>query len=167
MAKTVRDNVNQRVLFDGKIVTVRTRDALLYAERLWQQRGKHHKKIRLAQGSFNNSVGASAGTHAGDAVVDIRTTGVGLTAEETRGLLRALRDAGFAAWIRDGRDGMDPHIHACLIADPEMASGAKAQCVDYDKGLNGLVNRAKDRNSYRPKQKIRFSWRQGKPVPRR
>lgn len=161
-----RDNVNQRVLFDGRVVTVRTRDALLYAERLWQQRGKHHKKIRLAQGSFSNSVGASAGTHAGDAVVDIRTTGVGLTTAETVLLLRCLKLAGFAAWIRDERDGMPPHIHACLIADPEMASGAKAQCVDFDKGLNGLVNRRRDRNPYRPKPKVRFSWLQGKPVPR-
>ena len=28
---------------------------------------------------------------------------------------RALRDAGFAAWARDSRDGFDPHIHAILI----------------------------------------------------
>jgi hypothetical protein len=73
-----RDKVNQRVLFDGKIVTVRTRDALLYAQALWQQRGKHHKKIRLAQGSFSTSVAASGDTHSGDAVIDARTAGVGL-----------------------------------------------------------------------------------------
>jgi len=161
-----RDHVNQRVPFDGHIVTVRTRDALYYAQRLWRERGKHVKKIRLAQGSFSTSVGASAGTHAGDAVVDIRTAGVGLSASETTALNRALRDAGFASWIRDSRDGMPPHIHACLIADPEMHPSSKAQCVDYDKGLNGLRNRAKDRNPYRPKRKIRFSWRLGKPVPR-
>lgn len=161
-----RDNVNQRVLFDGKIVTVRTRDALLAAERLWQQRGRHHKRIRLAQGSFSTSVAASGNTHAGDAVVDIRTTGVGLTAGETVALLRALRDVGFAAWIRDARDGMPPHIHAACIADPEMDPSAARQVIDYDKGLNGLSNKAKDRNSYRPKPKVRFSWLQGKPVPR-
>jgi hypothetical protein len=161
-----RDHVNQRVNFDGHTVTVRTRDALYYAQRLWRERGKHVKKIRLAQGSFSNSVGASAGTHDGDAVVDIRTTGVGLSTSETTALNKALRDAGFASWIRDQRDGMPPHIHACLIADPEMAPGAKAQVGDFDKGLNGLRNRAKDRNSYRHKPKIRFSWLQGKPVPR-
>lgn len=161
-----RDSVNQRVQYDGHTVTVRTRDALLYAERLWQQRGRHHKKIRLAQGSFSSSVAASANSHKGDAVVDVRTAGVGLDAKETRALLRALRDAGFACWIRDDRDGMPPHIHACLIADPEMDPSSKAQCVDYDKGLNGLRNRGKDRNIYRHKPKIRFSWRQGKPVPR-
>jgi hypothetical protein len=167
MAKTVRDNVNQRVTFDGRTVTVRTRDALLYAERLWQQRGKHHKRIRLAQGSFSGgSVAASGSTHDGDAVVDIRTAGVGLTAKETVALNRALRDAGFASWIRDERDGMPPHIHAIALADPEAAPSAKRQEADYDKGLNGLTNRAKDRNPYRPKQKVRFSWRQGKPVPR-
>jgi hypothetical protein len=161
-----RDNVNQRVLFDGKTVTVRTRDALLYSQRLWQERGKHNKKIRLAQGSFSNSVAASAGTHDGDAVVDVRTTGVGLNPTQIVSLLRALRDAGFAAWIRDERDGFPDHIHAACIADPEMAPLAKAQVVDYDKGLNGLRGHAKDRNSYRPKPKVRFSWIQGKPVPR-
>jgi hypothetical protein len=166
MAKTMRDNVNQRVTFDGRTVTVRTRDALLAAERLWQKRGKHHKKIRLAQGSFSGSVSASAGTHDGDAVVDIRTRGVGLDAKETGSLNRALKDVGFASWIRDERDGMPPHIHACLIADPEMAPGAKAQVVDFDRGLNGLRGKGRDRNPYRPEPKVRFSWRQGKPVPR-
>lgn len=161
-----RDQVNQRVEFDGRTVTVRTRDALYAAERLWRQRGKHCKRIRLAQGSFSSSVDASAGTHDGDAVVDIRTSGVGLTAGETTSLNRALRDVGFASWIRDARDGMPPHIHAALIADPEMADLAKAQVVQYDAGLNGLRNRAKDRNPYRPDPKVRFSWRQGKPVPR-
>ena len=56
-----RDQVNTRVEYDGHTVTVRTRDALLYAERLWQRRGRHHKRIRLAQGSFSSSVAASPG----------------------------------------------------------------------------------------------------------
>ena len=163
---TARDTVNQRVTFDGRVVTVRTRDALLYAQRLWQRRGKHHKRIRLAQGSFNRGVGASAGTHDGDAVVDVRTTGVGLTPGETSALNKALKDAGFASWIRDGRDGMPPYLHCCCLSDPEMAAGAKAQCAAFDRGLNGLANGARDRNPYRHRPKIRFSWLQGKPVPR-
>lgn len=161
-----RDNVNQRVVFDGKTVTVRTRDALLYAQALWQQRGKHHKKIRLAQGSFNSSVAASGSTHKGDGVFDARTAGVGLTASETVSLARAMADSGIAPYIRDSRDGMDPHIHGLVIDDPEMDPSAKRQVADWDKGLNGLNNHAKDRITYRPKVKIRFSWRQGKPVPR-
>ncbi len=161
-----RSKMNERVYFDGKLVTVRTRDALLYAQALWQKRGKHHKKIRLAQGSFNSSVAASANTHKGDGVVDVRTRGVGLTNAETVSLARAMADSGIAPFIRDERDGMDPHIHGLIIADPEMDPSAKQQVRDWDKGLNGLKNRAKDRTKYRPKVKLRFSWKQGKPVPR-
>jgi hypothetical protein len=162
----MRDNVNQRVPFDGQIVTVRTRDALLYAERLWQQRGKHHKRIRLAQGSFEPVTSYSGPTHHGDGVFDARTTGVGLTASETVSLARAMADSGIAPYIRDARDGMPPHIHGIVIDDPEADPSAKRQVADWDKGYNGLTSRAKDRTTYRPKRKIRFSWRQGKPVPR-
>jgi hypothetical protein len=57
-----------RVKYDGKTVNARTRDALKYAQRLWRQRGKHSKTIRLAQGSYNRGgVSASAGTHGGSA----------------------------------------------------------------------------------------------------
>lgn len=156
-----------RVKYDGKTVNARTRDALKYAQRLWRQRGKHSKSIRLAQGSYNKGgVSASAGTHDGGGVVDVRTAGVGLDAQETKQLNRALRDAGFASWIRDSRDGMDPHIHAIAIGDKQMSSGAKQQVPSYDAGRNGLRNNAKDRNSYRPDPKLRFSYKQGKPVPR-
>lgn len=157
-----------KVKFDGKTVNARTRDALKYAQKLWQTRGKHKKTIRLAQGSYNKGgVSASAGTHDGGGVVDCRTAGVGLDAEETKQLNRALRDAGFASWIRDSRDGMDPHIHAIACSDREMASSASRQVVDFDKGKNGLRNGAKDRNTYRPKPKLRFSYKQGKPVTRK
>lgn len=161
-----RDTVNTKVYYDGKLVTVRTRDALLHAERLWQKRGKHHKKIRLAQGSFNSSVEASGTTHEGDGVFDARTRGVGLTNAETVSLARAMADSGIAPFIRDERDGMDPHIHGLVIADPEMDPSAKGQVKSWDAGRNGLRNNAKDRTTYRPKTKLRFSWKQGKPVPR-
>ena len=161
-----RDTVNTRVYFDGRLVTVRTRDALLYAQALWQKRGKHHKKIRLAQGSFSTSVDASANTHKGDGVIDVRTRGVGLTNAEIVSLARAMADSGIAPFIRDERDGMDPHIHGLVIADPEMDPSAKGQVKSWDAGRNGLRNNAKDRTTYRPKTKLRFSWVQGKPVPR-
>lgn len=156
-----------KVKYDGKTVNARTRDALKHAQKLWRKRGNHTKSIRLAQGSYNKGgVSASAGTHDGGGVVDIRTAGVGLDAEETKQLNRALRDAGFASWIRDSRDGMDPHIHAIATEDNQMADSAARQVVDFDKGKNGLKNGAKDRNSYRPDPKLRFSYKQGKPVPR-
>jgi hypothetical protein len=156
-----------RVKFDGKTVNARTRDALKYAQRLWRDRGKHKLTIRLAQGSYNKGgVAASAGTHDGGGVVDIRTAGVGLDAAQTKALNRALRDAGFASWIRDSRDGMGPHIHAIAIGDKEMASGARSQVTSFDAGRNGLRSNGKDRNSYRPDPRLRFSYAKGKPVPR-
>jgi hypothetical protein len=155
-----------RVTYDGKTVNARTRDALKYAQKLWRQRGGHKKTIRLAQGSYTSAVAASGSTHDGGGVVDCRTAGVGLDAEETKQLHRALRDAGFASWIRDSRDGMDPHIHAIACNDREMSRSAEQQQRDFDAGKNGLRNGAKDRNSYRPDPPLRFSYKQGKPVPR-
>lgn len=156
-----------RVTWSGKTINARTRDALLYAQRLWRKRGDHHMSIQLAQGSYNRGgVSASAGTHDGGGVVDIRTTGVGLDPQETKDLNRALRDAGFASWIRDSRDGMPPHIHAIAIADKEMSASASRQVVSFDQGRNGLRSNAKDRNTYRPDPKLRFSYAKSRPVPR-
>ena len=156
-----------RVTWSGKTINARTRDALLYAQKLWRKRGDHHLSIQLAQGSYNKGgVAASGSTHDGGGVIDIRTTGVGLDQGETVSLLRALKDAGFAAWIRDSRDGMPPHIHACAIADQQMAASAQRQCVSYDAGRNGLNSNSKDRNPYRASPKLRFSYARGKPVPR-
>jgi hypothetical protein len=162
----VAETANTKVEFDGEIITARVRDAILYAQSLWRKRGGHKKRIRLAQGSFSTDVAASGDTHSKDAVIDVRTAGIGLDAQETKDLNRALRDTGFASWIRDSRDGMDPHIHGCLISDPQMAESAQRQCDDFDKGLNGLRSHAKDRNSYRPKPKLRFDYKAGKPVKR-
>jgi hypothetical protein len=163
----VKEGPYTRVKFDGKTVNARTRDALKYAQRLWRKRGNHTKSIRLAQGSYNKGgVAASGSTHDGGGVVDVRTAGVGLDAQETKELNRALRDAGFASWIRDSRDGMSPHIHAVACSDREMSSSAAGQVVQFDQGDNGLANDRDDRNSYRPKPRLRFSYAQGKPVPR-
>lgn len=155
-----------RVKFDDRVVNARTRDALKYAQKLWRSRGGHSKSIRLAQGSYTSNVDASGSTHDGGGVVDVRTAGVGLDAQETKDLLRALRDSGFACWIRDSRDGMDPHIHAIACSDKEMSASAKRQVEDFDRGKNALTNGKADRNSYRPKTKLRFSYKQGKPVTR-
>jgi hypothetical protein len=160
-----------RVTFDGKTVNARTRDALKYAQALWRKRGRHKLTIRLAQGSYaasggGNRVQASGSTHDAGGVVDVRTAGVGLDAQQTKDLNRALRDSGFASWIRDSRDGMDPHIHAIALGDKEMSSSARSQTVDFDNGRNALRNGARDRNTYRPDPKLRFSYKRGKPVPR-
>jgi hypothetical protein len=144
------------------VLNVRTRDMLNAVER------RLNRKLTIVQGSYRagNGAAASAGTHDGGGVVDIRTAGVGLDAAQTKALNRALRDAGFASWIRDSRDGMGPHIHAIAIGDKEMASGARSQVTSFDAGRNGLRSNGKDRNSYRPDPRLRFSYAKGKPVPR-
>lgn len=163
-----RETANTRVLFDGRPVTARVRDCLLYAQALYRKRsGNKRFKIRLAQGSFSGgAVEASGSTHDGDAVVDARTAGIGMTAPDIRLLSRCLKDAGAQPFVRDERDGMDPHLHVLFAWDAQMAASAKRQVVDYDNGLNGLTNRKRDRNSYRTKPKLRFSYALGEPVPR-
>lgn len=155
-----------RVLFDGKVVNARTRDALKYAQALWRQRMGHRKSIRLAKGSYQQASSTSGTTHSGGGAVDVRTKGVGLTDEETLRLNIALRDAGLASWIRDHRDGFDPHIHALAFSDAQMSASARRQLVAFDLGRNALVSNLKDRNPYRPAPRLRFNYNLGKPVKR-
>lgn len=156
-----------RVMYDGKLVNARTRDALKYAQADWRKRMGHKKSIRLAKGSYQPASDTSGTTHNGGGAVDIRTKVVGLTDEEIKELSRALKDAGFACWIRDDRDGFDPHIHAIACSDRQMSASAKRQVVSFDLGRNALTNNLKDRNPYRPSPKLRFSYEQGKPVARK
>lgn len=161
-----KETAYTRVLFDGDVVNARTRDALLYAQALWRKRMKHRKSIRLAKGSYQQASRTSGTTHNGGGAVDVRTKGVGLTDAEILVLSQALKDAGFAAWIRDDRDGFDPHIHALACSDAQMSASAKRQVAEYDLGRNGLTSNLRDRNPYRVKPKMRFSYQQGKPVAR-
>lgn len=159
-----------RITVDGKTVNKKTRDALAWAGRKFHRR---YPKApwQVAQGSYNTTVAASAGTHDGGGVIDLRTTGAGMTADQRDYALHCLKAAGFAAWIRDERDGMPPHIHACLLASPgkfhpTMAYGARAQCISYLQGRNGLRSNGPDRNPARPRPQTRWSWKKKKPVAR-
>jgi hypothetical protein len=151
-----------RVYWRGVRVNARTRDAILYAEKKWRKKYPT-KTIELTQGSYSTSVPASGSTHSGGGVVDIRTRN--LSTDCRIALVRALKDAGAAAWYRDEAEGFSPHIHACFHADKEMSTSAKGQCVSWDNGRNGLRNNAPD-PTYRPDPPVRFSYAQGKPVPR-
>lgn len=124
-----------RVSYGGKTVNVRTRTMLQAARGLMGLSGP----FNLTQGSYNRGVGASAGTHDGGGVVDVNTNGLNVNAT-----LRALRQAGFAAWYRTPAEGFDYHIHACAIGDREMASGARSQVSAYFRGRNGLANNGSD-----------------------
>lgn len=103
----------------------------------------------ITQGSYNTAVAASIGTHSGGGAVDISVMRQGTYSilwDEIDPLLRALRAAGFAAWLREyGELGPDSpiHIHAIAIGDRELSSEAAAQLTGpsgYFRGNSGLTS---------------------------
>lgn len=123
---------------DGYVVDARTQAMLTAAERLLGH------TLTLEQGSYNpGGDPTSAGTHDGGGVVDISVDG--MTAAQRTDVARALRQVGFAAWVRDPSQGDWPwHIHAAAINDTDLSSPAQHQIGDYYLGMNGLANRGPD-----------------------
>lgn len=103
---------------------------------------KYGQGFYLTQGSYNRGVGASAGTHDGGGVVDISVSG--MSNVQRSAAVNALRQAGFAAWLRTPVEGFAYHIHACAIGDREMAWGARSQVTAYFNGRNGLAGNGPD-----------------------
>ncbi len=102
----------------------------------------------LMQGSYNpGGVSASFGTHDGGGAVDLSVrepvTRV-ILENEIPLMLRALRLAGFAAWLRDTSElyeGSPIHIHAIAIGDQDLSAAARVQIdgpFGYLRGYNGL-----------------------------
>lgn len=158
-----------KVSWRGVSTDRRTASALNAAEKEWRRRTRN-KTLSLSpsQGSWSGSVAASGSTHLGAGVVDLRTGGY--TQTQIRALIHTLRDYGFAAWYRTSADGFAPHIH--LVALPVkgksmgLSPAALWQTVAYDAGRNGLSGNGYDRDSYRPRPRVRWSWLQRKAVPR-
>lgn len=127
-----------RVPRDGYVVDART-DAMLQ-----EAEATLGRRLRLDQGSYNpGGDPTSAGTHDGGGVVDINVDG--MTSARRRAVAKALRQVGFAAWVRSPSQGSWPwHIHAVAISDTDLSTPAQHQVGDYYLGLNGLANRAAD-----------------------
>ncbi|MGW4650694.1 peptidoglycan-binding domain-containing protein [Kitasatospora sp. NPDC004289] len=130
--------VGAKLKRDGYTVNTRTQNMLTEAERL---SGVH---IKLDQGSYNpGGDPTSAGTHDGGGVVDINVDG--MTSATRTAVAKALRQVGFAAWVRSPSQGNWPwHIHAAAINDTDLATQAQNQTGDYYLGLNGLANHGAD-----------------------
>jgi hypothetical protein len=124
-----------RTTYGGRTVNRRTRTMLKRAQGLCSR----SSEFVLTQGSYNTSVAASAGTHDGGGAVDISVQGLAVNA-----VLRALRQAGFAAWYRSPGEGFSPHIHAVAIGDRQMAPVARQQVDAYFRGRNGLASNRAD-----------------------
>jgi hypothetical protein len=135
-----------RVRVNGKWINRRTQSMLEYAQSLYggaiDVRGP-----ALTQGSYSNNGPASFGTHLGGGVVDIsviRPKGSDVLYAEVERLVRALRVAGFAAWLRDWgelSEGSGIHIHAVAIGDRELSDAAREQLTGtygYFHGFSGL-----------------------------
>jgi len=102
----------------------------------------------ITQGSYNpGGITASFGTHDAGGAVDIAVinmrTGAVLRSE-LPDAIRALRIAGFAAWVRETNElyrGSPIHIHAIAIGDRELSPAASQQLTGtfgYFRGYNGL-----------------------------
>lgn len=127
-----------KVAFRGVTINSRTRAMLLAAE------GKLGFTFVMEQGSYNPGGDVtSAGTHDGGGVVDLDV--VALTSSQRTAAATALRQVGFAAWVRSPAMGnWDWHIHAVAISDTDLAPQAQKQVGAYYEGRNGLANNAPD-----------------------
>lgn len=138
-----------RALVNGSQLNARTLVMLDHAQALYREEGGLVVfRNAIMQGSYNpGAVSASFGTHDGGGALDISVRDPldrrVLTAE-IEPMLRALRFAGFAAWLRD-TDSLYPgspiHIHAIAIGDAELSEAAGDQIdgtFGYLRGYDGL-----------------------------
>lgn len=102
------------------------------------------RQFRIVQGSYNKGgVAASAGTHDGGGAVDLDATG--LTAAQRKAVVLAMRQVGFAAWLRTPAQGNWPyHVHAIAVGDKDLSRGAAHQVAEYRRCKNGLADRGRD-----------------------
>ncbi|EWM13614.1 hypothetical protein KUTG_03918 [Kutzneria sp. 744] len=123
---------------DGYTINTRTQAMLTEAERLLG------RTLKLDQGSYNpGGDPTSAGTHDGGGVVDVNVDG--MSAATKTSVAKALRQVGFAAWVRNPTQGDWPwHIHAAAINDTDLSTQAQNQIGDYYLGFNGLANHGAD-----------------------
>lgn len=108
--------------------------------------------LDAAQGSYNSSVGASAGTHDGGGAVD-------LLAYQAERKCKAGRKVGWAMWIRPAIPRLwNKHLHGILIGNARAASDAKAQVLSYRNHRDGLAGQGYD-SFWRPKPIRGFNYR--------
>lgn len=138
-----------RVRLGYATLNARTLAMLDHAQQLyWAQGGYVDFRLAITQGSYNaGGEAASFGTHDGGGAVDLSVrsrVNWEVLWDEIEPMIRALRVAGFAAWLR-GADELYPgspiHIHAVALGDREASEVARAQLdgtFGYLRGFNGL-----------------------------
>lgn len=134
-----------RVTIGEHVLTRRTVAMLEHAQELYG--GSLQFLAAITQGSYTPGLAASFGTHDGGGAVDLSVrhpqTGAVLYAD-LEAMIRALRLAGFAAWVRYEDDlypGSPIHIHAIAIGDPDLSPAARDQIngpAGYLRGFDGM-----------------------------
>lgn len=138
-----------RVTIGYATLNARTLAMLDHAEALYQTAGGTIEDLRvmITQGSYYSGETASFGTHDGGGAVDLSVRSRvdwSVLEDQIDPLIRALRVAGFAAWLRE-QDALYPgspiHIHAIAIGDAELSPAAQGQIdgpFGYLRGYDGL-----------------------------
>ena len=135
-----------RVEVNGSTINQRTLAMLTHAQELYGGELELTGHA-ITQGSYTDAVDASFGTHSGGGAVDLSVLRRGTYTvlwDDLEPLIRALRAAGFAAWVREyGELHPDSaiHIHAIAIGDHELSPAAEDQLTGapgYFRGYSGL-----------------------------
>lgn len=134
------------IIRDEHQLSQRTLAMLEHAQTLYG--GSHDFVKAITQGSYNPGVDASFGTHDGGGAVDLSVRDLNdwynVLYDEFGAIILALRQAGFAAWVRDTDElyaGSPLHIHAIAIGDKDLSEAAQLQLTGpagYFRGFNGL-----------------------------
>ncbi len=123
--------------FGGKRTDTRTAAQAGEAQRLFG------RTLTVTQGSYNTSVGASAGTHSGGGALDFSVSG--LTASQITHMVACLRTVGFAAWHRLPSQGpWAAHVHAVSVGCRDLAPIAARQVEALRNGRDGLASNGPD-----------------------
>jgi len=134
-----------RTTHQGHPVNTRTLAMLRAAQ------GRCGVALVVEQGSYSPALDpTSAGTHDGGGALDLDAER--LTSRQRQAAVTALRNVGFAAWLRTPAQGDWPlHIHAVAVSDTDLSTPAQKQVGAYYEGRNGLANNLADDGPQVPK----------------
>jgi hypothetical protein len=131
---------------NGWTINQRTLSMLQHASLLFNGDAEYLPSL-ITQGSYHDNGAASWGTHLGGGAIDLSVMLPGTyTVDSTNisRMIRSLRAAGFAAWLRDTNElfsGSSLHVHAIAVGDAQLSQPALDQLISeegYFFGFNGI-----------------------------
>lgn len=151
--KDMAKNAYTKVNVDGFTLDARTAELWKQIQVIYPLMGGTGKPY-IVQGSYNDSVGQSAGTHDGSGAIDVSLT---MKSDKNwKALERAGRWVMQAGWhreplYRNGKLVWSDHYHGITLGDEKVAPVAARQQQDYlaNPPRNGLADHSVD-ESWRP-----------------